>query len=92
MKVIIQKAKTSATQSGPGTGRWVMESQTNPEAKYIDTMMGWTGSKDMNEEIKIYFDSKEQAEEFAHQNGYEYEVIPPKNRKITPNRYADNFK
>jgi uncharacterized protein YcnI len=92
MQVVIYKARTSATQSGPGTGRWIMETKTNPSAKYIDGMMGWTGSRDMNEEIKIYFDSQEQAVDFAKENGYDYEVINQKKRKVTPNRYADNFK
>ena len=51
----------SAMQSGlAGTHRWVL--QYEPETQKIrDRLMGWTGSDDMRQQIKLTFESKDAA-------------------------------
>jgi hypothetical protein len=84
----------SATQSAPGVKQsWVLRYE--PESpRAADPLMGWTSSSDMKSQIKLTFDSKEEAIAYAERNGLPYRVEEPKPatawRRITS--YADNFK
>ncbi len=88
---IYQPAKT-AMQSGTGnTRKWVLEFE--PEAaKTIDPVMGWTGSRDMRGQVKLKFESQEDAEAYASRNGIPYDVKPVHKKKRRIQNYADNFK
>ena len=54
--------------------------------------MGWTSSTDMKSQIKLRFDSLEEAISYATRNGVAYRVETPKaaTRKVVS--YSDNFK
>jgi hypothetical protein len=54
--------------------------------------MGWIGSADTQGQVKLTFDTQEEAVAYAERNGlsYEVEIAPP--RRIRPKAYADNFK
>ncbi|MCB1549248.1 MAG: ETC complex I subunit [Hyphomicrobiaceae bacterium] len=88
---IYRPAKT-AMQSGLGrTKDWVLEFE--PEsAREIDPLMGWTSSRDMRAQIRLTFESKEQAVAYAERNGIAYRVVDPKPRRAVAKSYADNFK
>ncbi len=84
----------SATQSAPNAKpNWVLcyEPET---ARAIDPLMGWTSSSDMNAQIRLTFDSKDEAVAYAKRNGVLYRVDEPKpataSRRIAS--YSDNFK
>ena len=85
---------TSVTQSAPGIKQpWVLRYEAeSPRA--ADPLMGWTSSSDMKSQIKLTFDSKEEAIAYAERNGLPYRVEEPKPatgwRRISS--YADNFK
>lgn len=88
---IYQPAKT-AMQSGKGrTKGWVLEHEP-AAAREIDPLMGWTSSSDMRQQIKLRFDSKEDAVAYAERNGLPYVVEEPKKRLVIKKSYADNFK
>ena len=53
--------------------------------------MGWNSSLDTKSQIKVFFDTKEKAIEWAKKNNYQYFVKDPKKRKIKPKNYASNF-
>ena len=54
--------------------------------------MGWTGSQDTNEQVKLLFDDIDQAISYAKKNNIEYEVIPEMKKKYSGKLYADNFR
>ena len=81
----------SATQSGQSKDAWVLEYE--PESpRVIEPLMGWTSSGDMKSQVKLRFDSKEEAIAYATRNGIAYRVEEPKapTRKIVS--YSDNFR
>ncbi|MBU6396640.1 MAG: ETC complex I subunit [Rhodospirillales bacterium] len=82
----------SAMQSGMGaTQRWVL--QYEPEKpKLRDPLMGWTGSDDMRQQIKLTFASKEAAVAYAQAEGIPYDLEIPSIRVQKPKSYADNFR
>ncbi|MDF3046928.1 MAG: NADH-ubiquinone oxidoreductase family protein [Candidatus Midichloriaceae bacterium] len=71
----IYKPCRSAMQSGKGkTKSWLLEYISSD--RYIEPIMGWIGSSDMYaQEIKLYFDSKEEAVSYAERNNIEYDLI-----------------
>jgi hypothetical protein len=92
MQVRIYKPTKTSTQSGDRSAKWVLEFVTTKESCFIEPLMGRTASKDMRNEIRIEFISKEHAIRFAENNNYKFEVINLKERKLIKKSYASNFK
>lgn len=91
MKVKIYQPTKNAMQSGmANTKFWVLEPEKE-DSHFVEPIMGWTGSTDMKQEIRIKFETQDEAIAFAKRSGYEYQVIEPKKRKTKPKSYADNF-
>jgi hypothetical protein len=88
---IFRPAK-SAMQSGFGRSKtWVLEFE--PEAaRTVEPLMGWTSSSDMSAQLRLEFDSKDEAVAFAVRNGIAYVLSEPKVRKHQTKSYTDNFK
>jgi ETC complex I subunit-like protein len=92
MQARIYRPAKSAMQSGQARSKnWVLEFE-HDGSRDIDPIMGWTGSSDMSQEVRMEFPSKEKAVAFAKKCGISYEVYEPNERKIRPKSYADNFK
>ena len=87
----IYKPSKSSMQSGKGiTKRWIAEyiSEVNSPK---DSLMGWNSSNDTRSQIKIFFNTLEEAINWAKINNYQFEVFNSQERKIIPKKYADNF-
>jgi len=93
MRARIYRPAKTAMQSGTAkTENWVLEYAPN-SAREIDPLMGWTSSSDTQTQVKISFESKEAALDYARANGIDAQVQDPKQRKhnIRPGGYGDNF-
>jgi hypothetical protein len=81
----------TAMQSGTAKTRsWVLEFEQT-QAKMVEPLMGWTASGDTRQQVRLQFDTREEAVAYCEHNGIPYQVIepnPPKRRIIA---YADNF-
>ncbi len=78
-------------QSGRAkTHQWVLEFEPGT-ARFTDPLMGWTGSSDTRAQLRLNFDSREQAIAYAERKGLEYTVQQPQVRRIRPKNYAENF-
>jgi len=90
-KVKIYKPAKNAMQSGKGNiKKWVLEF-AKEDTRYIEPIMGWTGNSDTKRQLKLKFDSKEEAVNYAKRNKLEYKVIEPKQPKMIIKSYSDNF-
>lgn len=92
MTARIYRPARTAMQSGTAkTTRWLLEfEQERP--REIDPLMGWTSSSDMRQQVKLYFDTREEAIAYAQRNGIAATVEEPKDPKRRSIAYADNFK
>ena len=82
----------TATQSGAAkTNRWLLEFDA-AAARTVDPMMGWTSSDDMNAQVKLWFDTKEEAIAYAVAKDIVYRVEEPKERIRKGMSYTDNFR
>ena len=91
MTIKIYKPSKSSMQSGLGkTKQWLVE-YISEKDKTKDSLMGWNSSLDTKSQIKVFFETKEQAIVWAKKNNYQYFVVEPKKRKIKPKSYSSNF-
>ncbi len=92
MTARIYKPSKTATQSGQaGTRRWLLAFEPS-SPRQIDTLMGWSSSSDTRQQLRLWFDSREDAEAYAKRQGIPYTVEEPKEAKRRIISYSDNFK
>ena len=91
MEVRIYRPARTATQSGRAkTAQWVLEHAPRGR-RAVDSLMGWTGSDDTTQQVRLSFATKEQAVAYAKRRGLAYVVDEPPPRRVRPKSYADNF-
>jgi hypothetical protein len=89
--VTIYRPSKTAMQSGlRNTQRWVLEFDAGSE-KFVEPLMGWTGSADTTSQLRLCFDSRDAAVAFAERHGLRYRIQEPKFRRVRPKSYAENF-
>ena len=70
---------------------WIVEYEPE-EAKKVDTLMGWAGSGDMRGQLRLKFETKDEAIAYAERNALSYNIAEPNIRRVIPKSYSDNFK
>jgi len=88
---IFSPAKTAMQSGKAKTGHWVLEFEPEKPRK-IDPLMGYTTSGDMKSQIRLSFDSQEEAVAYAERNGIAYRIEEPKDTKRRQISYAENFR
>lgn len=87
---IYRPAKTAMQSGKAKTGKWVLEFEPT-DAISPDALMGWAGSADTRQQVKIRFDSMDEATAFARANAIDADVIKPHEAKVIKKAYSDRF-
>ena len=88
----ITKPSKTAMQSGQArTKDWLLEHEQT-SAREIDPLMGWTSSGDTQQQVRLRFETKEEAIAYAERNGLPYSVTEPTEKTVSTKSYADNFR
>jgi hypothetical protein len=88
----IYRPSRNAMQSGKAKSReWLLVYEP-AEPKRVEPLMGYTSSGDMRSQIKLSFETREQAIEYADRHGISYRVEEPNITKPVKLAYADNFR
>ena len=87
---IYRPAKTAMQSGRANTKEWLLEFEP-ASARAPDPLMGWTLSSDMNGQVRLQFDTREEAVAYAQRHGIAFEVLAPKEHPKVPKAYADNF-
>ncbi len=93
MRARIYQPSRNAMQSGMAkTRHWILEYAPG-EAREVDPLMGWTGSGDTQTQVRLRFDTRQEAEDYARAQGIEYILAEPTKRKtiVRPRGYGENF-
>jgi hypothetical protein len=93
MTARIYKPTRTAMQSGTAKTRdWILEFPQD-SSRAVDPLMGWTSSGDMQSQVRMTFETKEAALDYAAEKGIEAVVQEPKSRKpiIRAGGYGENF-
>jgi len=87
----IYKPARNAMQSGTArTKAWVLDYEPE-EPRVVEPLMGWTSTGDMTHQIRLSFDSKEEAIAYCKRHGIAYQVFEAKEAARQTIAYADNF-
>jgi len=87
---IYRPARTAMQSGQANTKEWMLDFEPE-QPRNIEPLMGWTSSADMKQEVRLHFDSKEEAVAFCEREGISYQVFeskPPVRQRIS---YSDNF-
>ncbi len=89
---IYKPARTAMSSGMAKTHDWVLEFAP-ASAREVDPLMGWTSSSDTRSQVRLRFESKEAALDYAAANGIEAIVQEPNSRQpnIRPGGYGENF-
>ena len=89
-RIIEEQRKT--TQSGKASqGRWTLEFERQ-QPQRPDPLTGWNGSGDTATQVKLRFNTKEEALAFAARKGFDVHVVPAPPVSLKIQAYADNFR
>ena len=88
---IYQPPKTAMQSGRAMTDKWVLEFE--PAApREVEPLMGWISGRDTRRQVKLRFDTREEALAYAERNGYQVALEPTHARRFKPKSYADNFR
>jgi hypothetical protein len=87
---IYRPAKTAMQSGQAKTRQWVLDYEPD-RASEVEPLMGWTSSSDMNRQVSLRFDTKEEAVAYCERNGIAYQVFEAKQPSRRGLSYADNF-
>jgi len=89
-KAKIYKPTKTAMQSGKrNTKYWLLEFETLNTG--ISPLMGWESSEDTMSEVRLKFESKDEAINYAKKNNINYYIDEPQKTKVVKKSYSDNF-
>jgi hypothetical protein len=87
---IYRPAKTAMQSGKAKTKDWQLD--YDPEEPHqIESLMGWTSSADMRQQVRLRFASKEEAIAYCERHGIPFRVLPEKSPARQTMAYSDNF-
>ncbi len=90
--VRIYQPASNAMQSGRAQTRsWIVEFEPSAAVR-PNALMGWSGSNDTRRQVRLAFDSRDDAVAYAKKHGLDFQVQPPRERIVRPKAYSDNFR
>lgn len=88
---ILRPAKTAMQSGRAETRRWVLE-YAPATRRDPDPLMGWSSAKDTLNQVRLRFETLEEAITFAQRRNLDYVVVEPQEPRFRPKSYADNFR
>jgi hypothetical protein len=88
---IFKPARSAMQQGCAGTEEWVLEFERQ-SPRGIEPLMGWTSSDETRTQIRMRFQSLEEAVAYATRKGIPFRIDEPNKTELKPKSYADNFK
>jgi hypothetical protein len=91
MTARIYKPTRTAMQSGKAkTKDWVLDYEPE-QPRAVEPLMGWTSSGDMHQQVRLRFQTREEAVAYCEREGIPYQVLPDKEPVRRTISYSDNF-
>ncbi len=93
MAARIFRPSRSAMQSGKAkTHQWVLEFEA-ADAKRVEPLMGYTSSSDTRSQVRLSFETREQAVAYCEREGLAYRLEEEAPERKRPQlSYSDNFR
>lgn len=88
---IFQPSRTAMQSGRRKTHQWQVQFERDAP-QVPDPLMGWMGSSDTRPQLRLLFETREEAIAFAERNGLSYSVQEPRTAALRPKSYAENFR
>ncbi|WOI57497.1 ETC complex I subunit [Palleronia sp. LCG004] len=89
---IYRPARTAMSSGSAKTREWILD--FTPDApRSVDPLMGWTSSRDTQAQVRLRFETEQEARQYAEENGIDAVVTRPKVRRanVRAGGYGENF-
>ncbi len=92
MARIFRPAKSAMTSGYGNSQDWVLEF-SGSGSKQVDPLMGWTGGGSTRGQVRISFETKDEAITYARRHGIPFTVEEGQKRapNVRPRGYGGNF-
>ena len=87
---IYRPAKTAMQSGKAKSNDWRLEFEP-ASARTQDPLTGWTRTTDMNGQVRLNFETKEDAIAYAERHGIAFRLQEPQSAPLILKAYADNF-
>ena len=88
----IIEVQRRTTQSGKARdGSWTLEFEREQPLR-ADPLTGWAGSGDTRTQVRLAFDTRDEAVAYAIRKGFTIHIVPAAPVALKLQAYADNFK
>jgi hypothetical protein len=88
---IFQRSR-NAMQSGKARSEeWVLQFESH-RAPLPDPLTGWFGGGDTQSQVTLAFPTLEAAKAYAERYAIAFHLVPPAEKKLRLQSYADNFR
>jgi hypothetical protein len=87
---IYKPAKTPMQSGHAKTHEWVLDYEPE-QPREVEPLMGWTSSGDMRQQLRLRFETVEEAVAYCERHGIAYQVFEPKPEARRIMSYSDNF-
>ena len=88
---IFRPARTAMQSGAARTKQWLLEFEPE-QPRSIEPLMGWTSTTETRTQLKLWFDTKEEAIAYAERHAIPYRVNEPQALAPRVMSYSDNFK
>ncbi len=88
---IYQPAKSTMQSGRAGLAEWVIEYEMQTPRR-PEPLMGWTAADDTLNQVRLSFNTAEEAVNFARHKGWNFSISHAHERKVRPRNYVDNFR
>ena len=92
MSARIYSPSKTAMQSGKAkTGVWILEFDRDTP-RTVEPLMGYTSSSDPLAQVRLRFETQDDAVAYAQKHGIAFRIVEPNEAKRRVISYSDNFK
>src|SRR5262245_27354579 len=88
---IYRPAKTAMQSGKANADTWTLVYEPE-QPRRVEPLMGYTSSGDMKSQIRLTFETREEAIAYAQRNGIAYTVQEPKEARRRMVSYSENFR
>ena len=90
-KVTIKRPSKTNMQSGLKKTKMSIIEFEFDHSLQKDVLMGWNSSKNTTKQLKLNFDSLDDAILWCQKNSYQFKVVDQTYKPVKPKSYASNF-
>ena len=87
----IARPRTPCSRDVATTKSWILEFEPAGPKRH-DPLMGWVSSGDTVSQVRMRFATSDEALAYAEKHGLDAVAETPRERRIRPKSYADNFR